>query len=204
MKKLMLFFLLLFSTPLFPATQSTAANQLAKLLNNFTTLAANFSEVTADDSQRVLQKSKGVMMLMKPNYFRFETEKPTHQIVITDGKVLWVYDVDLKQATRQEIQNLPINPAKILSGDVNNFLQKFNVQLMPHQNRLVFQLIPKKQSQAFRSVVLVFRHQELESMQVTASLGQVSTFNFSHLVMNPRLSRAIFHFSPPTGVDILK
>ena len=204
MKKLILLIMLLLSTTLFASAPITPAAELAKLLNSFSTLAANFSEVTTDASRQVLQKSKGLMMIMKPNYFRFETEKPTHQIVITDGKILWVYDVDLKQATRQKIENLPINPAKILSGNVSNLLQKFTVHVRPDQDMLTFQLTPKKPSQAFQSVLLVFHHQELESMQVRASLGQVSTFNFSHLVMNPRLSRALFHFKPPVGVDILK
>lgn len=204
MKKFLLVILLLCSTQLFAARNAMPADQLAELLNSFTTLEANFSAVTVSSSQQVLQKSTGVMMLLKPNYFRFETQMPTHQIIITDGKVLWVYDVDLKQATKQTLQNMPINPAKILSGDVSQLIKKFDVLLIPHQNILVFQLIPKKRTQAFRSVQFVFRHDELESMQIHVPTGQVSTFTFSHLVMNPRLSKALFRFAPPEGVDVLQ
>src|SRR3989338_3432080 len=104
-----LFLLMIFSAPIFSAQQKTAALELTQLLNGFSTFQAQFTQTTTDVNHQVLQQSSGTMMLMRPGRFRWETQNPTHQIVITDGKTLWIYDVDLKQATKQAIQNAPIN-----------------------------------------------------------------------------------------------
>lgn len=200
MKKIIMLILCFFTSIAFASV--TPAMQLASQLNSFKTLSANFSEITTDASQQILQKSAGVMMISKPNYFRFETQSPTHQIIITNGKTLWVYDVDLMQATKQKIQNMPANPAKILSGNVSVLLKQFSVRLLSNKNNETFQLMPKKPEQ-FRSVTIVFDHGVLKSMQVQSNLGQASVFTFTNVKRNPSLPSTLFHFHAPTGVDIL-
>src|SRR3990167_4745124 len=141
---ILFFFIIFISDTIFAATQLSAIAKLSGLLNQFTTFQAQFKQKTTDVENNVLQESEGRMMLVRPGRFRFETHNPTHQIVITDGKTLWVYDVDLKQATKQTIQHSAINPAKLLSGDTNTLLKQFTVHMILHRDVLVFQLIPKK------------------------------------------------------------
>lgn len=196
-------FLILFLQTTFAAHQ-TAALQLTQLLNGFSTFQAQFTQTTTDLNQQVMQQSSGTMMIMRPGHFRWETKIPTHQIVITNGKILWVYDVDLKQATKQSIQNSPINPAKLLSGDVATLMKQFSVHLIPHKNSIVFQLIPKKPMREFRSVAIAFQHHELHSMQIQNALEQTNAFVFTHVVINKPLSPDLFKFIPPQGVDVME
>ena len=203
-KSIFLFLFILFSAPTFAAQQQTAALELTQLLNGFSTFQAQFTQTTSDVTHQVLQQSSGTMMLMRPGRFRWETQNPTHQIVITDGKTLWIYDADLKQATKQSIQNSPINPAKLLSGDVSTLMKQFDVHMIPHQSVSVFQLIPKKPSPQFRSVAISFQHHELHSMQIQNTMEQTNTFVFSHVVVNKSLSADLFKFSAPHGVDVMQ
>lgn len=201
---LFLLFIFLFSAANFAAEKSTQALQLAHLLDSMHSLEANFSEVTIDSNQVLLQKSEGEVMLKRPGKFRWETKNPTHQIVLTNGNTLWVYDVDLAQVTRQSLNNLPTNPAQFLSGDVDTLLKKFSVRIIPHKQILVFQLIPKQKNKQFTSVVFSFQHDELHSMQIETTLNQVSTFTFSNIKMNPSLPDSLFNFKAPKGVDVLR
>lgn len=195
---------LLFSSFACFAQQKTAALELTQLLNGFSTFQAQFTQTTTNTSRQVLQKSSGTMMLMRPGHFRWETKDPTHQLVITDGKTLWVYDVDLKQATKQSVQNSPINPAKLLSGDVAVLMKDFDVHMIPHQNALVFQLIPKKATQQFRSVAIAFRNRQLHSMQIQNTMEETNTFVFSNVMINKSLSPNLFKFTAPHGVDVMQ
>lgn len=204
MKQLKLFFLcLLLSTSIFASTPS-APHKLAELLNRFTTFQANFTQVTRDAHQQIMQKSAGKMMLMRPGKFRFETQKPNHQIVITNGNTLWVYDVDLQQATEQSIQNTPMNPAKLLSGNVDDLLKQFQVSMHSHQNNITFILMPLKSDPAFRSATIVFHHNTLYRMQIQTNVEQTSTFDFSKITVNKTLPADLFEFHAPKGVDVLK
>ncbi len=204
LKSIFLFLLFAFSTSIFAVQQQTAALELTQLLNSFSSFQAQFTQTTSDVNHQVLQQSNGTMMLMRPGRFRWETKDPTHQIVITDGKTLWIYDIDLKQATKQSIQNSPINPAKLLSGDVSTLMTQFNVHMIPHKNRVVFQLIPKKPSRQFRSVAIAFQNRQLHSMQIQNTMEQTNTFTFSNVEVNKPLSPELFKFTAPHGVDVMQ
>lgn len=179
------------------------AEDLTKLLSTFTTLQTDFSQTTTDATQQVLQKSSGVMYVKKPNHFRFETNDPTHQIVFMDGKTVWIYDMDLQQATRQAIAALPMNPAKLLSGDIDTFLKNFQVTLQKKNDFLIFKLIPQKSTDAFRNILISFKQDKLNEMRIENNMGQFTVFSFSNLRINPPLSNNLFQFSPPAGVDVL-
>lgn len=205
MKKLFFFlFIFLFSAANFAAEKSTAASQLSHLLDTMHSFQAHFSESVMDSGQALIQKSTGEVMLKRPGKFRWETKNPTHQIVMTNGNTLWVYDVDLAQATKQSLNDLPANPAQFLSGNVDALLKKFSVRMIPHKQILVFQLTPKQKNQQFTSVAFAFEQGELHSMQIETTLNQVSTFIFSNIKMNPSLSDALFEFTAPKGVDVLQ
>src|SRR3990167_1363509 len=165
----------------------SSADQLTRLLDQFTTLQAQFTQTTTDLNQNVLQMSRGNVMLERPGRFRWDTLQPSHQIVITNGNVLWIYDVDLKQATKQSIENMPMNPAKLLSGHVATLLKQFSIHMIPHQNIMVFQLIPKKPNRAFRSIALAFSHEKLQSRQIENTMEQTTRFNFSNVRLNDSL-----------------
>lgn len=200
MKYLMVIFSTLFLSQSIFANASSA-EQLGRLLNNFTTYQADFSQVTEDTHRQILQHSNGVMMMMRPNHFRWETKKPEHQIVITDGKTMWVYDVDLQQVTKQSIQNSPINPAKLLSGDVNALVKQFNVSEISNN---IFILTPKKQNPDFKSIRIIFSNNKLTCMQIISAMNQTSIFNFTNIIVNSHLSPTLFQLNTPKNVDVLQ
>lgn len=199
MKKFLLLFLIT-TTSIF----ATPTQQLTHLLDQFKTLRANFTESTYDQQHQLIQTSHGTMAVKKPNFFRFETLSPTHQIVIANGQTLWVYDVDLQQATKQSLEKLPINPAKVLSGNASLLLQKFNVSMEIKANTNIFTLTPKQKSQAFSAIMITFVSDKLACMKVNTTLAQVNAFQFSNVMVNAPLSNALFVFKTPKGVDVLQ
>ena len=154
--------------------------------------------------QQILQKSNGYVMLKRPGQFRWETKKPMHQVIITNGKKLWVYDFDLKQATEQSVEHDQMNPAKFLSGNVHDMLEQFNVVMIPHHGILVFQLTPKKLNQSFRTIGIAFRYEKLISMQIQENSEQSTRFDFFDSKLNPHLPDSLFEFTAPAGVDVLR
>ncbi|MCX7121309.1 MAG: outer membrane lipoprotein chaperone LolA [Gammaproteobacteria bacterium] len=201
--KLIFIITLFFCRAIF-ADNISSADQLAHLLDQFTTLQAQFTQTTTDPNQRVLQSSHGTLMLQRPGHFRWETVQPSHQIVITDDNTVWIYDVDLQQATKQSLKNMPINPATLLSGHVDSLLKQFTVHMVPHHGMLVFQLIPLKPNRTFLSVALAFSDEKLKSMQIENVMQQTTTFHFSNVVLNDPIHANLFRFTVPAGVDVLQ
>lgn len=196
--------LLLFVQSVCAMSNVVAVAKLSDLLNHFTTFQAKFQQKTLDAEQNIMQESSGTVALMRPGYFRWKSRFPTHQIVIANGKMLWIYDVDLKQATEQSLQQGVMSPAKLLSGHVDKTLAQFNVQLSVRPQSVVFQLTPKKPNQQFKCMTLFFTQNKLYAIQIKNNLHQTNVFQFSDVKLNGSLSRHLFEFTVPTGVDVVR
>ncbi len=111
------------------ALAATPSQNLASLLSNYQSLQANFTQTITDEKGKVLQKSRGKMSLKRPGQFRWQITAPNKQLIIANNKYLWIYDVDLEQATRQKINKANANsPAWLLSGSVTQIQQRFVVK----------------------------------------------------------------------------
>ncbi len=200
-----LLFLPLFLLSANAFASASAVDKLSQYLHKFNTYSADFSQTTETHSGRIVQSSSGRMYIMRPGKFRWEADSPTKQIIITDGKQLWVYDVDLEQATVQALdKRVAINPAILLSGSVKNLSELFTVTDTKQGDADVFILVPKKQGFGFQKMTLTFLKGRMVEMVVVNQLNQITHFKFSNIKLNKKLAESLFNFKPPKGVDIIR
>ena len=178
LKKLFIifFFIFIFNS----SFADTAGNQLALLLSRYQTYQADFIQYVYDQHHRVIQSSAGSMSLMRPGKFRWETLDPANTIVMTNGKLLWNYNVDLKQATVQPLQKgQDLNAALLLSGNVRKIITDFNVRSI---SKYHFEITPKSLNNNFIWVQLIFSNNRLSEMRVKNNLGQITVFKFNDIL----------------------
>ncbi len=190
----------------FNATAETASQTLAASLSKFQSLSANFQQNVFDGKGHLLQKNTGTMALLRPGKFRWEVVSPNPQLLLADGRYLWVYDKDLQQATRQAMdKNNANSPASLLSGSVETLENRFNVkQLKATAQTQSYQLRPNSQHDLFKWIELTFIADKLSSMKLADNTGSITDFHFQNVKMNPSLSNNLFHFKPPKGVEVIK
>src|SRR5258708_7700972 len=95
MKKWILFLLWFFTSALYAQSPT---EELQGKLNAINKMSANFDQ-TIKAGNREVSNSLGTMALSRPGRFRWQTKSPLEQIIVADGKKLWIYDVDLEQVT---------------------------------------------------------------------------------------------------------
>jgi len=78
---------------------------------------AGFSQtVTSPDGAR-RKLSSGSFEFVRPDRFRFAYLKPFEQLIVADGRKVWLFDADLNQVTvRTLAQALAATPASLLAG----------------------------------------------------------------------------------------
>ncbi len=168
-------------------------------------LSGQFTQRVFDAQGKLKENSIGQLALSAPRLFRWEYVKPFPQLIVADGKKVWVFDPDLQQVTVRpqgvEEQNNPlaalIDPSRL---DV-----QFVVKELGSQGGLEWlSLAPKNESEAtFRSARLGFGAAGLEKMQVVDNLGQRTEIDFSGWKRNPSLPSDTFRYTPPKGVDVI-
>jgi len=200
--RLLVFLFALLSASVSFANLTPAQARLSQLLNHFTTYQADFSQRTYSEQQQLMQEGEGAVALSRPGKFRWVTRKPTNQIIIANGNVLWIYDVDLMQATQKPITSaMGQTPVALLSGQVDQVLSSFHIsQSRPDE----FTLLPKQAKQSgFEKLILSFSNERLVRLTLVNSLNQTSIFSFTHIKLNTPLAASLFQFTLPKGVEVL-
>ncbi len=201
MKKFVFIVLFCFSTYVLAMTP---AEQLQNKLNAIHTMSAHFSQkVTV--KKKTVSKSSGSMALKRPGTFRWETKDPMEQLIVADGKKMWIYDVELEQVSvKTQQKGLGGTAALFLSGYDEDATQDFLVTEQNNGSSSTFNLKTKTDKENFQRIQLIFTNDQLTALELYDQLGQVTYVTFSNIKMNQNVSANLFQFKPPKGVDVIK
>ncbi len=196
-------------TTLAHASENTAVNedvaQLQKLLKPMSTVSAQFVQHSFDGKGSILQTLEGELKAKAPGKFRWQTQPPYEQLLVTDGKTLWLYDQDLEQVTVQPLdKRVESTPALMLSGELNQIEAAYEVYAEQLQNEWHFVLIPKASGALFDRLRLEFDAQnKLQRMIIKDEIGQKTVLSFKGVENGIALNDDLFFFVPPKGVDVI-
>ena len=182
-----------------------AAQRLSGMLTKAQTMTARFSQLTLDGSGTRLQETAGNLGLKRPGLFRWHTDAPNEQLLISNGEKIWLYDPDLEQVTIQKLdQRLTQTPALLLSGDVSKIGQSFDITAKDGGNVVDFTLKPKSKDTLFDSLRISFRSGVVNDMQLIDSVGQRTNILFNGVKANQAVPDSRFKFDIPKGADVIK
>lgn len=203
--RMLLLTVLSFSSVTAMADDEVAVQRLTELLNQAQTITARFSQLTLDGSGTQLQETAGQLALKRPGLFRWHTDAPMEQLLVSNGEKVWLYDPDLQQVTIQTLdQRLTHTPALLLSGDVSKIRENFEISHNEGGNVVDFILKPKSKDTLFDSLRLSFRNKVLNDMQLIDSIGQRTNILFLNVKMNEPQDDAQFTFEIPAGADVIQ
>ncbi len=186
--------------------QAGPAQDLAKLLNNYHSVEAQFEQYTLSDDGTKQEQSSGNFAIEKPDRFDWVTELPFAQRIVSDGRYIWIYDPDLEQVTRKPATDQSASaPSMILNGRIDELRKQFSISRSESRaGREIYQLVPLEPADnSFSRIRLLFAQQQLSELELEDSLGQRTLILLDRLVLDPQIDPARFRFTPPEGVDLI-
>ena len=203
-------------TFLAPLAWAGGLESLEQFVKSARTGKAGFTQVVtspAKEGQAPRTKTQsGTFEFQRPGKFRFNYTKPFEQTIVADGQTLWLYDVDLKQVTaRQQEQVLGSTPAAIVAAapDLTALKKDFDLSEEPAKDGQEWvKATPKSRDGQLNSILVGFRQgasgPELGTLEILDSFGLRSVLTFKDFEINASLPANAFQFKPPEGVDVLK
>lgn len=186
------------------AADTQAAERLNELLSKASTITADFSQMTLSSNGANMQETSGTLEVKRPGMFRWHTNPPLEQELVSDGQQIWLYDPDLEQVTIQRMdQRMSHTPALLLSGDVSTLEENFEITMHQGGSVVDFILAPKENDSMFDNLRLSFRDGLLNDMQMSDPIGQRTNILFQNVVLNPAIPSNRFTFEIPSGVDVI-
>lgn len=198
-------FLLLFLAFVpFQSFAQTNEQVLHGILQSLHTLEADFYQQVVDADGEIIQEAQGSFELKKPGKFRWLYEPPYSQHIIADGKNLWMFDLELAQATVQPLDQALGNAPIILLTDTKPLTDDFEIREMPDEFGLSWiALAPKVQDTEFYRVEIGMDGEQIREMKLHDHFDQQTIIRFSNIHTNKTLPDSHFLFTVPAGVDVI-
>lgn len=184
------------------------AEDLQQRLSGYQSARAEFSQFALSSDGDRAEESEGHFFVARPDRFRWVTDTPFVQEIVSDGESIWIYDPDLDQVTRRTA-NAQGNsaPALILNGQIAELQQQFNIQRIDEgeAGSALFELQPLNlEGSTFTRIRLMFEQNRLSELSMEDSLGQRSMLVLHDLEYDPELPQGVFEFTLPEGADLIE
>ena len=187
------------------AANAGARDDLDAFTKGLKGLQGGFAQTVYDSNGAKKEYSTGRVSLSAPRLFRWEYVKPYPQLIVADGKTVWVYDPDLKQVTRRPQGAAEGNSPLAVLIDPAKLDKDYVVADAGSDGGLEWlTLTPRdKDNASFESARLGFDGSGLSRMSFTDLLGQRTEIVFAKWVRNPAFGRDTFTYVPPKDVDVV-
>lgn len=187
------------------ATVGGGPERLQGYLRGIKSLVSDFNQITLNaDGDRAVE-SRGTFYLRRPGRFRWEYKRPVRQVIVADGKRVWLHDLDLNQVSHQsQAKALGGTPAQLLviEGPIDRHFRV--IPWDAGDDREWVELRPKTKDTQVVRIRIGFIGKHLDTLVMEDSFGQRTHFTFTGTKRNPRLDEGLFRFDASTVVDFLE
>lgn len=200
------------------SAHADGALKLRQFVKDVKSAQASFTQTVTSPDGKKSRKSKGSLEFQRPNRFRFAYTTPTEQLIVGDGKQVWLHDVDLNQVTvRPMSESIGATPAALLAGGALD--KDFTLRNVPALSSSAataasmplqatswewVEALPRHKEGQFQSVRVGFRKGQLAALEILDSFGQRSRLDFAQFESKVALPATRFQFTPPAGADVLR
>jgi outer membrane lipoprotein carrier protein len=194
------------------AAHASGLDTLETFLKTVKSGRATFTQVVTSPSRDgqppKTRTSTGSFEFVRPNKFRFDYKKPFEQVIVADGRNIWLYDADLNQVTeRKQDSFFGSTPAAVIAAAPNTaaLTRDFNLEGAPDKDGLQWAVAtPKNRDGQLNSMRVGFRAGQLAQLEIVDGFGQRSVITFDKMETNAAIPADRFHFKPPQGAQVVK
>ena len=141
---------------------------------------------------------------MQPGLFRWSYGGDFPELIVADGKKLWLYDPTLEQVTVKAQSGLAENSPLMLLTDLASIDEQFRVtEVGDYEGLNLLELVSLNPESEFDRVMLGFNNDQLALMSLEDAFGLRTQVLFTDVSRNPTLDPDLFVFIPPENTDIV-
>ena len=148
----------------------------------------------------------GHVVFAKPGKMRWTYAAPDASVVVSDGKNLWIHDVEGGTATRLEVTEGYLSGAALqfLLGD-GKILDEFAVEAIAcASNQVTLDLVPKSDASYERlGLVADAASGDILSTSIVDLFGNRTEIQFQKIQVNLEPGADVFDFAVPDGVEVI-
>lgn len=208
-KSIILLAVIAFFLPALSFAQDDAATVVSKLQSKYESITSIRADFTQEVSSKGMpaMKSEGKVWLKKPGKMRWEYKKPAKDLIVSDGRTIWLYQPDLNQVIeRPAFLSASSMATDFLSG-IGNIEKEFDVKLAALESaNHVLILTPKQEQTSLKKLILEVGKENsiVEKTTITDHFGNQTAVTFTNIKLNASMKDSLFKYTPPKDAAIVR
>ena len=184
--------------------QKPARAQLEVFSSGLESLHAQFAQRVIGSDGVVQDSTEGEVWLSRPARFRWAYGGDFPELVVADGRRVWIYDESLEQVTvKDQAEAAAAAPLTVLT-EPGRLDSEFEVREAGEASGLqLLELRSRSADAEFERILLGFGEDTPRLMILEDAFGLRTELRFDQLRRNPPLDEGLFRFEPPPGVDVI-
>lgn len=176
---------------------------LVGYFNQLSTMEASFKQTVVQQKKKEI--SLGTLKIRKKTAsnpsagFYFDYTNPFAQKIISNGKKLWHFDVDLEQVVIKNLSAFEQDSPMFMIFSDQPLATKFDIKTMKNQSK--YRLTPKKKGDV-NYIEIEFVRGEISKVFAKQSNNSLE-LQLSNVQSNKNINADIFSFKAPKGVDVI-
>ncbi len=200
----LLIWLGMLSTLSFATNFGPARSELERFAGELDRFHAEFTQTVKSQDGRVQDQTQGKVWLQSPDKLRWEYTGEFPEIIVADGKNIWMYDESLQQVTVKPQSDQAANSPLMIMADVSKIDEQFQVtELGDFEGLLLLELKSIELESEFERILIGLDSSGIRMMVMEDAFGQRTEVRFENLLINPPAEDKLFSFTPPEGTDVV-
>ena len=171
-------------------------------------LTADFEQVATLSSINRRQVSSGRLYIEKPNWIRWEYDRPEKQTILYDGAVLRIYTPKRQQLLQSAVDaNARSNVAFLFLAGVVKLREVFVITALPETEaeQTLIRLLPRSPLAGFTELRAAVNPQNylIEGLWILDPIGNLTEIRLSSLNLHTALPSSTFELDVPPDAEIL-
>lgn len=192
-------------------TPEEIAGRVQTFYDSTRTFQADFAQTYVIKVQNKKKESKGKVVFEKPGKMSFRYAEPNGNRVVSDGKVIKVYEKSNEQMYESKVEKSQYPAALAFLMGQGKLAKDFTLKLldpatMKFEGGYVLECTPKEASPAYQKMLLYVDGptSQVRRVLILDAQGNRNRFDFLTPVVNKPVAPGEFEFTPPKGTKIVK
>jgi outer membrane lipoprotein carrier protein len=186
------------------AQPGAGRSQLDQFSAGLESLYAGFEQRVIASDGSVQDTSNGQVWLKRPRLFRWEYGGDFPELVVADGRTIWIYDETLEQVTIKDQSEAAVNSPLTILTEPTQLDAQFEVREMGQDESMaLLELRAKDIEVEFERILLGLSGDRLLLMVMEDAFGLRTELRFHDIARNPAVEPELFTFEPPESADVI-
>lgn len=165
---------------------------------------AEFTQTVKSQDGHIQDQTQGNVWLQSPDKLRWVYTGEFPEIIVADGKNIWIYDESLEQVTVKPQSDQATDSPLMILADVRQLDEQFQVtELGDFEDMSLLELKSLDSETEFERILLGLVQDGIRMMAMEDSFGQRTEIHFENVLINQPMDPELFRFTPPEGADVV-